>query len=132
MSSLLWTVVFTVMNRLFRLNYDMSSMLGIENSHSESDDMKTAISQAHLEGKISSGLTIWYHTGRAFYDVYPQDLNNSPYKTLCAVMKSVCCDEKLTHLTGSSPVRWVIYLVIYLVMYLVIYLLMYLVIYLTW
>ena len=38
----------------------MSSILSIENSHSESDKMEAAVSlsQAHLEGKISSGPTI--------------------------------------------------------------------------
>ena len=37
----------------------MSSIPGIGNSHSESDKMEAAVnlSQAHLEGKISSGPT---------------------------------------------------------------------------
>lgn len=64
------------MNILFRLaSYDVSSIPGIENSPSESDKMEAAVSlcQAHLEGKTSSGPTIWQQPERALYNVYLQD-----------------------------------------------------------
>lgn len=47
------------MQQIIETHYDMSSMLSTEKNNSESNEMEAAINQAYLEGKISSGLSIW-------------------------------------------------------------------------
>lgn len=38
---------------------DMSSLLSIEKNNTESNEMEATVNKAYLEGKLSSGLSIW-------------------------------------------------------------------------
>ena len=47
------------MQQVIENDYDMHTMLDIENNNNESDETGAVIIQVYLEGNISSGLTMW-------------------------------------------------------------------------
>lgn len=47
------------MQQIIETYYDMSTVPGIENNNTESEEMEAVINQIYLEEKISSGLTMW-------------------------------------------------------------------------
>lgn len=51
-------LVLTIMQQTTETYYDMSTILGIENNNSESDEMEAVINQVYLQGEISRPLTM--------------------------------------------------------------------------
>lgn len=47
-----------MMQQTIETYYDMSTMLGIEDNNSESDEMEAVINQVYLQGEISRPLTM--------------------------------------------------------------------------